>query len=874
MHKSTFCSLALVSTLCWVCAVDAAVVQKDVAALTSESQQIIVGDVVEVRSFWDDDHALIKSRIVVAVDQYLVGQGSGTEVLEMSGGTVGELSLRVSVLPTFEQGDHVLLFLGESQIRLVGCFQGAFLTDGQEAVQMAPGCGSVIPESGRPLRVLLGEIEAALPSGTVLPDVPPYEGEFQLPTAGPRFGLCGQDWTYYSNPMGEDYRINPNCADSAAGDQASQLTQIQNGMAGWNNAGANFVFTYAGTSTQTSVTYNNTNLIFFSLNPPDGGDYVAANYHWFDGGDMLESDIVYNDADYTWWNGSGGCFNKMDIWNIATHELGHSLCLLDLYNSGDSEKTMYGYTGWCETKKRTLDPDDINGIISVYGGSGPNYCDASSNSTSYEYISRVAVGTIDNASGSDGYADYTSLSTGMAIGGGYTITITIGSPYSSDIGGLWVDWNHDSDFFDTNEEITTSWSGNGPYTATITPRADALTGSTRMRVRIQDGDYDPTVDPCGTTSYGEVEDYTITVTGSPDSTPPQPSPMSFALAPITVDASSITMTATEAWDETPPVEYYFDGDHPRDWSTQRTYTDTGLAANTMYAYSVRARDSASPSNLTDWSSPAATATLIEAPTGVSFGTVTTNSVVLYADGTLTNLSVGYSGLYFDSTTDGGDGGLNNWIQTTTDTATGLSPNTPYTFRVRARNQSSIQTSWCPTATKTTLANIPGAPSLTNATSNTLDLDVDPNGNPAGTHFAAQCTSSPDPAWNNHYLNASGNPVSSAVWQTDGEWGTTTLQSLQPETNYCFRVKARNAELVETALSGQACAETLGGAVPGDLNCDGQVDFDDINPFVLALNGQAGYYQEYPDCNWLNADCDSDGDVDFDDINPFVTLLGS
>ncbi len=59
---------------------------------------------------------------------------------------------------------------------------------------------------------------------------------------------------------------------------------------------------------------------------------------------------------------------------------------------------------------------------------------------------------------------------------------------------------------------------------------------------------------------------------------------------------------------------------------------------------------------------------------------------------------------------------------------------------------------------------------------------------------------------------------------------------------------------------------------GDLNCDGSVDFDDIDPFVAALSGQAAYEAAYPDCIWMNADCDGDGDVDFDDIDPFVALL--
>jgi len=62
-------------------------------------------------------------------------------------------------------------------------------------------------------------------------------------------------------------------------------------------------------------------------------------------------------------------------------------------------------------------------------------------------------------------------------------------------------------------------------------------------------------------------------------------------------------------------------------------------------------------------------------------------------------------------------------------------------------------------------------------------------------------------------------------------------------------------------------------VLGDLDCDGDVDFDDINPFVLALSGEAAYLAEYPACQWLNADCDEDGDVDSDDINAFVSLLG-
>ncbi len=59
---------------------------------------------------------------------------------------------------------------------------------------------------------------------------------------------------------------------------------------------------------------------------------------------------------------------------------------------------------------------------------------------------------------------------------------------------------------------------------------------------------------------------------------------------------------------------------------------------------------------------------------------------------------------------------------------------------------------------------------------------------------------------------------------------------------------------------------------GDLNCDGTVDFFDIDPFVLAVTDPAGYAAEYPDCNFMLADCNGDGAVDFFDIDPFVALV--
>ena len=61
----------------------------------------------------------------------------------------------------------------------------------------------------------------------------------------------------------------------------------------------------------------------------------------------------------------------------------------------------------------------------------------------------------------------------------------------------------------------------------------------------------------------------------------------------------------------------------------------------------------------------------------------------------------------------------------------------------------------------------------------------------------------------------------------------------------------------------------------DINCDGVVDFDDIDPFVAALGCADGDPNCWPGpCLWRNADCNGDGSVNFDDIDAFVARIGA
>ena len=79
---------------------------------------------------------------------------------------------------------------------------------------------------------------------------------------------------------------------------------------------------------------------------------------------LVEWDQVYDEVDFDW--SATEEAGKMDFESIATHELGHSVGLDDLYDGSCSEQTMYGYATEGETKKRTLEAGDIAGVQELY----------------------------------------------------------------------------------------------------------------------------------------------------------------------------------------------------------------------------------------------------------------------------------------------------------------------------------------------------------------------------------------------------------------------------------------------------------------------------------------------------------------------------
>jgi hypothetical protein len=83
--------------------------------------------------------------------------------------------------------------------------------------------------------------------------------------------------------------------------------------------------------------------------------------------------------------------------------------------------------------------------------------------------------------------------------------------------GMWIDWNHDYDFDDAGEEIffyedLTDYMYDRTSSGNITVPEDAVTGTTRMRIRAGLGYMSQPFDACSATDYSEYEDYNFTVT--------------------------------------------------------------------------------------------------------------------------------------------------------------------------------------------------------------------------------------------------------------------------------------------------------------------------------------------------------------------------
>ena len=168
----------------------------------------------------------------------------------------------------------------------------------------------------------------------------------------------------------EPYVINPSNAEGL--DENFVVTNFAADIQKWEDAaGADIVGPGSSTAAPLeadSVTPDGVNEVYFGA--IDDPNTIGVTIIWgvFGGPpkarELVEWDQVYNQADFDW--SSTGDPTKMDFESIATHELGHTVGLDDLYTDECADQTMYGYASEGELNKRTLEAGDIAGIQKLY----------------------------------------------------------------------------------------------------------------------------------------------------------------------------------------------------------------------------------------------------------------------------------------------------------------------------------------------------------------------------------------------------------------------------------------------------------------------------------------------------------------------------
>lgn len=258
--------------------------------------------------------------------------------------------------------------------------------------------------------------------------------------------------------------------------------------------------------------------------------------------------------------------------------------------SGLASNTAYTFS--VRAKDDAGNVSDASNTVNVTTDATPiNYCASQSSNTNDEYISRVQLNTIDNASGPQFYTDFTGISTSLTKGNQYTITVTptwTGTVFSEGY-AVWIDYNKDGDFTDAGEQVFSSAPTQAtPVSGSFTIPAGASETSTRMRVSMN---YNATPTSCQSFTYGEVEDYTVIISAAGPDTDAPSNPSGLSAANTTETTTDLSWTAST--DNVGVTGYdVSQGGTVIATVTGTTYQVTGLTENTAYSFSVVAKDAA------------------------------------------------------------------------------------------------------------------------------------------------------------------------------------------------------------------------------------------------------------------------------------------
>jgi hypothetical protein len=166
----------------------------------------------------------------------------------------------------------------------------------------------------------------------------------------------------------EDFFVNPSGSDLKGN---TMLDAMNLGVTEWEKYGGSKIFGKG--SVDAGAVFDDTktdgkNVAVFGSDLASNIIAVTTVWGYFGGPvqtrELVEWDMLFNTR-FGWGDASTNPA-LMDLQNIATHELGHSAGMDDLYTTSCNLETMYGYSTEGETSKRDLYNGDIKGIQALY----------------------------------------------------------------------------------------------------------------------------------------------------------------------------------------------------------------------------------------------------------------------------------------------------------------------------------------------------------------------------------------------------------------------------------------------------------------------------------------------------------------------------
>ncbi len=288
--------------------------------LSLDATHVLIGKVKNVYSYYDGNEwgdYLIFSRVDVKVEQKLKGKTNDEVSFVVEGGTVGEMTLKVSNYPLFEEGEKIKLYLKED--KQVYHFLGS------EKMEAKGG------NQGKP----------------------PKE---------PKDGGCCK--TFAKWPVGSEipYHIDAPNNDGLSHDCV--INDIVNGANAWGDVTAGINLIYDDTAGYGVVGLNEVNDII--MRDESSGGAIAVTYTWYyrKGRQIVEFDMLFYDKDWTFFSLScspNSCNGGFYVETIATHEFGHGI---GIDHNRCQTSIMYPYADYCATN--TLTTEDEACVSNLY----------------------------------------------------------------------------------------------------------------------------------------------------------------------------------------------------------------------------------------------------------------------------------------------------------------------------------------------------------------------------------------------------------------------------------------------------------------------------------------------------------------------------